>query len=128
MTDINKQIEEEAKNIEYQQEIDLHKNEYEGRVGYESAQDLLESLSLKIDAYKKGYQSALSSSRWRKVSEELPESDQVVLVKMGRDYTDDYLYDIAKYDYEDKEFYSRASIGDSIYEICYEVIEWKPID
>lgn len=70
MTDINKQI-EEARAIEYKQEVDLYSDIYEGLVGYEYAYDLM--VSLKIEAYKNGYNKALHSSRWRKVSEGLPE-------------------------------------------------------
>lgn len=55
MTDINKQIEEEAR-------------EYS-------------NYALTQDGYIKGYKSALHSSRWRKVSEELPEEDITILIQ-----------------------------------------------
>ena len=74
---IDKQIEREARAIEYKQEVDLYSDLYEGLVGYEYAYDLM--VSLKIEAYKNGYNKALHSSRWRKVSEELPPEGEEVL-------------------------------------------------
>ena len=113
MTDINKQIEEEARAIEYKQEVDLYSDIYEGLVGYEYAYDLM--VSLKIEAYKNGYNKALHSSRWRKVSEELPEYGSIIVAKGDTfDFQDMYLIEI------DSDF--SMSVLTSYYK------EWKPID
>lgn len=65
------------------------------------------------------------SNNWVSVDKELPKDGKSVLIKMTRDYTDEFLYDIAKYSYEDECFYSTASICSSMYEFCYGVTEWK---
>lgn len=67
----------------------------------------------------------LKSSSWRKVSEELPNNEQAVLVKDACGY-----YHTAMYNIHASEFYSST-----VYELNYgeylpipNVVEWKPID
>ena len=114
---IDKQIEREARAIEYKQEVDLYSDTYEGLVGYEYAYDLM--VSLKIEAYKNGYNKAKEefehSSRWRKVSEGLPEYGSIIVAKGDTsDFQDMYLIEIDS-DYS-------MSVLTSYYK------EWKPID
>lgn len=122
MNDVNKQIEEAkalAKKVIVIENKDKFSNEADMRVAEYLCYKALKEQN--------------KSSRWRKVRDELPEEGEVVVVRIvflsNRECNiqKGFMYDIAIYHPRDKEFYSRASIAPSMYEICDPVIEWKPI-
>lgn len=96
-TDINKQIEEEARECYNETEGSLTCEEY----------------------FTKGAQFVLHSSRWRKVSEEMPEYSVDVLCK----YDSGTLF-IGYLSKVDNAF----RVANTHYNVIREVIEWRPID
>lgn len=109
MTDIQKMIEEEAREYAFQQYKD---DEYTETILFNET----------INDFKAGANFALSqlqhANRWRKVSEEMPGKDVDVLIKF-----DNNNISIGKY--KSEEYFSCIN-GDE-YTIS-EVTEWKPIE
>lgn len=112
MTDINKQIEEEAR--EYRRKLIQKIRLNKANVDYILENGLINgSLMLDIDKAMIDYQKY--SSRWRKVSERLPKYGDIVVAKGDTsDFQDMYLIEIDS-DYS-------MSVLTSYYK------EWKPID
>ena len=81
------------------------------------------------DCYEAGARSILEkwkdANRWRKVSEELPNNGQLVLVK-----TIDNTYHTANYDANRGDFYSVSmyELDDCELFLIDGIVEWKPID
>lgn len=109
MTDINKHIEEEAR--EYRD------REFQERIV--RANSNFDSVDIEM-AFRNGYKSCLHSSRWRKVSEgELPDLLEEVIVEdaNGR-IQKGHRYEAKK----DTVFWSTD------FTTFYNIVRWKPID
>lgn len=110
MTDINKLIEEEKK-LAIKDRWSYYKYSddptYAYREGYESG-------------IEKGVEIVLHQNRWRKVSEEVPENQDIVLVK-----TDKGCFATAYHHGKESGF---IIYGDEAYREFGEVTEWKPIE
>ena len=126
MTDINKLIEKEAERhisqfntFEYKEYDDLISWGYEGARVSNDANQLRDRAFM--NGFKSGASFILHQNRWRKVEEELPETNVDVLLKF-----DNGNVSIGVYCKDEFEEYFSCINGDE-YSIS-EVTEWKPIE
>lgn len=129
MTDINKQIEEEAREtkrfiFEYCDKLALPYVLCDTKERHNKAKELAGA------SYQDGYKSALHSSRWRKVSEELPE-DSMTLKNFTSNAkrTDLVLVRLVDGTIDTDARFVFLALGDNCWVKHKDgIIEWKPID
>ena len=107
-------------NTECKAEVKLWDSQHEGYFGVQDTLTLIDDI--KVEMFNRGVKYA---NRWRKVSEELPNNGQLVLVK-----TIDNTYHTARYDANGGDFYSVSmyEFDDCELFLIDGIVEWKPID